>query len=43
MDNHFHIEIRTGAKPLPELMRRLLTGYAMGFNKRHKRLKGRSQ
>ncbi len=28
---------RTGNVPLPTLMRRLLTGYVIGFNKRHRR------
>jgi REP element-mobilizing transposase RayT len=37
MDNHFHLEIRTGSKPRPKLMRRLLTGYAMGFNRQNQR------
>lgn len=37
MDNHAHFLFRTGAVPLATLMRRLLTGYAVGFNLRHKR------
>jgi putative transposase len=37
MPNHAHLLLRTGAAPLPSLMRRLLTGYAVRFNRRHKR------
>lgn len=37
MPNHFHLLILRGKKPLAELMRRLMTGYAIGFNIRHKR------
>jgi len=37
LPNHFHLLIRTGVKPLSELMRRLLTGYALYFNHRHGR------
>jgi len=35
--NHFHILLRTGATPLSKVMRRLMTGYAVTFNKRHRR------
>jgi putative transposase len=35
--NHFHLLLRSGASGLPTFMRRLLTGYAITFNKRHKR------
>jgi REP element-mobilizing transposase RayT len=35
--NHFHLLILRGRKPLAELMSRLATGYAVGFNIRHKR------
>jgi len=35
--NHFHLLLRTGPTPLSKLMRRLMTGYAVTFNKRHKR------
>ncbi len=35
--NHFHLLLRTGPVSLKRLMRRLLTGYAGGFNRRHKR------
>ena len=34
---HFHILLRTGPTPLSKTMRRLMTGYAVTFNKRHKR------
>jgi len=35
--NHFHILLRTGPTPLSKVMRRLMTGYAVTFNKRHRR------
>ncbi len=35
--NHFHALLRTGATPLSRVMRRLMTGYAVTFNKRHRR------
>jgi len=35
--NHFHLLLRTGSTPLSKVMRRLMTGYAVNFNKRHKR------
>ncbi len=37
LPNHAHLLLRTGAAPLPTRMRRLLTGYAVRFNRRHKR------
>ncbi len=37
MTNHAHFLLRTGDIPLSALMRRLLTGYVVGFNRRHKR------
>ncbi len=37
MPNHAHFLFRTGQEPLSKLMRRLLTGYVIGFNRRHKR------
>jgi REP-associated tyrosine transposase len=37
MPNHAHFLFRTGEEPLSKLMRRLLTGYVIGFNRRHKR------
>lgn len=35
--NHFHLLLRTGTTPIATVMRRLLTGYAVSFNKRHRR------
>jgi REP element-mobilizing transposase RayT len=35
--NHFHLLLRTSLTPLSKVMRRLMTGYAVTFNKRHKR------
>jgi len=35
--NHFHLLLRTGNVPLSVMMKRLLTGYAVNFNKRHNR------
>jgi REP element-mobilizing transposase RayT len=37
MPNHVHLLFRTGEVPLSTVMRRLLTGYAQQFNRRHKR------
>ena len=37
MPNHFHLLLRTGLTPLSNVMRRLLTGYAVTFNLRHRR------
>jgi len=37
MSNHFHLLLRTGLVPIAVLMRRLLTGYAVYFNRRHRR------
>jgi len=37
MSNHVHLLTRTADAPLATLMRRLLTGYAMAFNRRHHR------
>jgi putative transposase len=36
-DQSFHILLRTGYVPISTVMRRLLTGYAQQFNRRHKR------
>lgn len=38
MDNHFHLVLRRGASTLGLFMRRLLTGYAVSFNRRHDRV-----
>jgi putative transposase len=35
--NHFHLLLRTGSAPIASLMRRLLTGHAISFNRRHRR------
>jgi REP element-mobilizing transposase RayT len=37
MSNHIHLMLRTGINSLSDVMRGLLTGYAIFFNKRHKR------
>lgn len=37
MSNHAHFLFRSGPGGLAPLMRRLLTGYAVSFNRRHKR------
>lgn len=37
MPNHAHFLLRTGGVPISALMSRLLTGYAVYFNFRHKR------
>ena len=37
MPNHAHFLFRTGQEALSKLMSRLLTGYVIGFNRRHKR------
>lgn len=35
--NHFHLLLRTGKTSISTVMRRLLTGYAVSFNRRHGR------
>jgi putative transposase len=35
--NHVHLLLRTGSTPVSVLMRRLLTGYAVWFNKKYRR------
>jgi REP element-mobilizing transposase RayT len=35
--NHLHLLLRTGQVPIATVMRRLLTGYAVSFNRRHRR------
>ena len=37
MTNHLHLLLRTGTAPIATVMRRLLTGYAVSFNRRHRR------
>jgi len=36
--NHFHLLLRMGQTPLSKVMRRLMTGYAVSFNRRYKRI-----
>ena len=35
--NHFHLLLRTLGAPISTVMRRLLTGYAVNYNRRHRR------
>ncbi len=37
LDNHVHLLLISGPAGLPTFMRRLLTGYAIGYNRRHQR------
>ena len=37
MPNHAHLLLRTGVVPIATVMRRLLTGYAVSYNRRHRR------
>ncbi len=37
MTNHVHLLLKTGLAPIATVMRRLLTGYAVSFNRRHRR------
>ena len=37
MPNHAHFLLKTGLTPIATIMRRLLTGYAGYFNRRHRR------
>jgi REP element-mobilizing transposase RayT len=37
LPNHFHLLLKTGQAPIATAMRRLLTGYAVTFNRRHRR------
>ena len=37
LSNHAHFLFRSGTKGIAALMRRLLTGYAVSYNRRHKR------
>jgi len=37
LSHHAHFFLRSGPKGIAALMRRLLTGYAVSFNKRHRR------
>jgi putative transposase len=35
--NHFHLLLKTGRVPIAQVMGRLLTGYGIAYNRRHKR------
>ena len=35
--NHLHLLLKTGVTPIASVMRRVLTGYAVTFNRRHRR------
>ncbi len=37
LPNHFHLLIRTGATSISSMMQRILTGYAVAYNRRHHR------
>ncbi|MDO9123171.1 MAG: transposase [Deltaproteobacteria bacterium] len=37
LSNHFHLLVRTGRQPISKSMKKLLTGYVVKFNLRHKR------
>lgn len=37
LPNHFHLLVRAGVVPVAGLMRRLLIGHAIVFNRRHRR------
>ncbi|MFH7321131.1 transposase [Desulfurivibrio sp. D14AmB] len=37
LPNHFHLLVRTGEQSLSSLMRKILSGYAIAFNRRHQR------
>ncbi len=37
MPNHLHLLLRTGRESLSRVMSRILTGYAVSFNRRYKR------
>jgi len=37
LDTHFHLLVRTGNQSLSHSMRKLLTGYVVNFNRRHRR------
>lgn len=38
LSNHFHLLVRTGREPIFRSMKKLLTGYVVNFNLRHKRI-----
>ena len=38
LPNHAHLLLRSGPQGLPQFMRRVLTGYALAYNRRHHRV-----
>jgi len=42
LNNHVHLLVMTTERPLSHFMRRLLTGYAVSFNGKRGRKRGRS-
>ncbi|MBW1867189.1 MAG: transposase, partial [Deltaproteobacteria bacterium] len=38
LPNHFHLLLRTGSAPISSVMKRLLTGHAVYFNRKHNRV-----
>jgi len=37
LSNHFHLLVRTGREPISRSMKKVLTGYVVNFNLRHKK------
>ena len=37
MPNHFHLQLKTGATPIAWVIKHSMTGYAMHYNRRHRR------
>jgi len=37
LSNHLHVLLRTGNAPIATIMRKVLTGYVVGFNRRYRR------
>ena len=37
LSNHFHLLLRTGNAPIATIMRKILTGYGVSFNRRYRR------
>ena len=37
LPNHFHLLVKTRNRPLSACMRKVMTGYAVNFNRRHRR------
>ncbi|HAR95124.1 MAG TPA: hypothetical protein DCR97_04060 [Deltaproteobacteria bacterium] len=37
MDTHFHLLVRAGTSGISAIIRKVLTGYAVNFNRNHKR------